>query len=268
MSAAEPEPRDEQDGEIVVDAIVDAGVLERYLDAIHAIADEAKVHFSDDGLKSTLVDPANVAMTEVALAPRAFEAYDAGTVTMGVNVEALLNRLDVAGAGDLARLRIDMQSRLCKLTIDNIDQSIRLIDPDSIRKEPDMPDLAEQWSTDVTLGARDISVAVSVVDKIADHIIVESDPEADQPFRFVGEGDVDDAVVRFGHDELVDGEVDAVSSSLLGLEYLANIIDPIPSDAEVRLQHGEDHPVRFDWDDQDGALDVGVIIAPRIQSEG
>jgi len=268
MPTTEPRPRDEQDGEIVVDAIVDADVLTRYLDAIHAIAGEAKINFSDDGLQSALVDPANVAMTEVSLAPRAFEAYDSGTVTMGVNIASLLDRLDVASAGDLVHLRIDMQSRRCEITIDNIDQSVALIDPDSIRQEPDIPDLEDEWTTDITLKSRDLEVAETVIEKISDHLRLESDPDTDQPFRFVGEGDIDDAVVRFGHDELVDGDVDAQASSLLTREYLAAIIDPIPADAEVRIQHGQDYPVAFDWSAEDEALDVTVIIAPRIESEG
>jgi proliferating cell nuclear antigen len=267
VSAADTQPRDEQDGEIVVDAIVDAGAFEEFVEAIRSVSHESRIHFDDEGAHARMVNPSNTAFAIADLSTEAFESYDAGAVTAGVNLDVLADRLDVANAGDLVRLRVDMETRMLRLSIHNIDQSIAMIDPDAIRHEPDLPDIDDNLTADVTLPARELDVGVTVVEKVSDHIRFEADPEAESPFSVWGEGDTDDARISFGREELVDGDVPEAERSLFSTGKLVELIDPIPTDAEVRIELGTEFPMKLHWEANDGALEVLQLLAPRIESE-
>ena len=49
-------------GDAVADTIAPVDVWETYLDTLGAVVDEARIHFNDEGVSSTVVDPANVAV--------------------------------------------------------------------------------------------------------------------------------------------------------------------------------------------------------------
>jgi len=46
--------------------------LASFIDAAHALVDEAKIHATDDGLATTAVEPANVASVDGSLSAGAF----------------------------------------------------------------------------------------------------------------------------------------------------------------------------------------------------
>ncbi|MFB6170381.1 MAG: DNA polymerase sliding clamp, partial [Haloarculaceae archaeon] len=141
--------------------------------------------------------------------------------------------------------------------------TLALIDPDSIRQEPDLPDL--DLPADVVLEGRDINRAVTAADMVSDHIALGVDA-AEEVFYVDAEGDTDDVHFELGREDLIDltaGE----AYSLFSLDYLKDMNKAIPGDAEVRMELGEEFPVKLHFEFAEGQGQVTYMLAPRIQSD-
>jgi len=252
--------------EIIADMIVDSDALTQFVETFTPLVDECKVHINDDGLLGRVVDPANVAMhNPVTLDTGAFESFESpGAATIGVNLNRLAERIAAAKAGDLIQLELDMETRMLNISYRNINHSIALIDPDAIRQEPDSTDPGLPNSMTATGGA--LSEAVDACLMVSDHVGVDSRPDEEQVV-FVGDGDVDDTTVTFGHDEVVSADVAEDAFSLFSGEYVTELLDPIPKDAEVTLRFGDEFPMEWEWETSDGHQTTESMLAPRIQSD-
>ena len=135
-------------------AIVSADTLKTTLDSVSVLVDECKIHLEEDGLEIRAVDPANVGMVDLSLSADAFESYEADGGLIGVNLSRLEDIAGMADAGQLVSLELDEETRKLHIQIDGLEYTLTLIDPDSIRQEPDIPDLdlaAEGDADDVHL---------------------------------------------------------------------------------------------------------------------
>jgi proliferating cell nuclear antigen len=247
----------------VVDAIVDADVLDQFVETYLPISSEGRLHFDEDGLHAKIVDPANVAMAFTDLSTAAFESYESGEVVIGVNLERLSEALSVADSGDLAHFTVDMETRTCHLELGHVDQTIRLIDPDAIRTEPDTPDL--ELPNEVVVPAAELDTAATVGEMVSGHLAIEGDPEAEE-VRLAAAGDIEDSTVTLGHDQTSDANVTEATQSVFSIEYVADLVDPIPSDADVTVSFGDEFPMTWEWTASDGDQRTTTMIAPRIQS--
>lgn len=248
--------------------IIQVDVLEQWFAVFDPLVNETRILIDEDGWHGAMVDPANVAMIrQCDLAPRAFESYDTpGTVRVGVNIERFLDALGPAASDDLVQISLDMETMHFEVEYRTVEQSIALIDPDAIRNEPDTPDL--DLPNRVATTGDYLDEAVTVADLVGDHLFVQCDPDADPPIRLYSQGDTDDAGVRWSHDETGDGtELTAATESLFSLEYMKELVDPIPGDATVTLTCGDEFPIIMDWTAAAGDLSVRQMCAPRIQSD-
>ena len=258
--------------EVVFDAIAEKEVPQRLLDVFTPIVDEAKLHFNDDGIHTRAVGPSNVAMAYVDLSAAAFASYDSpGTVTQGANLHTLDERLSLGDTGDLVNLSLDMETRtlavdLQSTDVNTISQSVALINPDSVRQEPDLPEI--ELPNQVVLTGKQLDTVATAVDMVSDHIDIIGDEDGGQ-IVFVGEGDTDDTEVDFGREELGDpSQINESVGSLFSMDYFEKAVKPIPNDTEVTVEWGDNMPVRVSWTDLDGHLDVQQNIAPRIRNGG
>ena len=122
-------------------AIVEASTLTDALDSVRVLVDECKIHLNEGGLAIQAVDPANVGMVSLDLQVSAFESYDADGGVIGVNLTRLEDIAGMANSGDLVHLELDEETRKLNIRFDGLSYTLALIDPDSIRQEPDIPDL-------------------------------------------------------------------------------------------------------------------------------
>jgi len=250
---------------VVFEGIVAADTIQQYVDTIGALVAECKLHIGDHGVRTSAVEAANVAMwLDTTLAPRAFESFECpGQATVGVNLERLDELLGGANSDDLVNLRLDMETRKLHIEYRTISHTMALIDPDSIRSEPDGPDL--DLPNTVTLEGRQIAEAVDAAELVSDHLAIEGHPDA-REVRVTAEGDTDETIVTYGDEEVINARVDREVESLFSIAYLESIAGPIPADAEVVVTFGEEHPVVLEFDACEGALEANAAVAPRIQS--
>lgn len=230
------------------------------------LVEEAKIHMDSDGFHITAVDAANVCMVgPVDFAPRGFEHYESsGRATVGINLVSLIDRLDPAPKDALVEFTLDMETRKLRLSYDDADLTLRLIDPDTVRSEPDPADL--DLPNTVTLTGERLNYATEITDMVSDHLFVEGRPD-DREIVFRGQGDVDDATVSYSDEGVIDAKVNEAVESVYSLDYMKALVKPIPDDAEVTLRFGNEFPLKVSWESFDGALEVRETLAPRIQSE-
>ncbi|ELZ29126.1 DNA polymerase sliding clamp [Halosimplex carlsbadense 2-9-1] len=244
-------------------AIVSADTLRTTLDSVSVLVDECKIHLEEEGLEIRAVDPANVGMVDLELSASAFESYETDGGVIGVNLSRLEDIAGMADADQLVHLELDEETRKLHIAIDGLEYTLALIDPDSIRQEPDLPDL--DLAAEIVIEGRDIDRAVTAADMVSDHIALGVN-EADEYFYVDAEGDTDDVHLELTRDDLIDLTA-GTAHSLFSLDYLKDMNKAIPKDAEVRMELGEEFPVKMHFDIAEGEGQVTFMLAPRIQSD-
>ena len=100
---------------------------------------------------------------------------------------------------------------------------------------------------------------------VSDHVALGVD-ETDELFYVDAEGDTDDVHLELGREDLIDLTA-GPARSLFSLDYLKDMNKAIPNDAEVRVELGEEFPVKMHFDIAEGQGSVTYMLAPRVQSD-
>ncbi len=244
-------------------AIVSAETLQETLDSVSVLVDECKIRLEETEVSIRAVDPANVGMVDLTLDADAFESYQADGGIIGVDLTRLENIAGMADKGQLVELELDEQTRKLEIRIDGLEYTLALIDPDSIRQEPDIPDL--DLPAEISLAGGEIDRAVTAAEMVSDHIALGVDAET-EVFYVDAEGDTDDVHVEMTADDLI-GLESGPAHSLFSLDYLADMNKAIPKDAEVTVELGEEFPVKMHFNIAEGNGRVTYMLAPRIQND-
>lgn len=244
-------------------AIVSAEVLQEALDSVSVLVDECKIHLDEDGLVIRAVDPANVGMVHLELSAESFESYEADGELIGINLTRIDDIAGMADTGQLIQLELNEETRKLHIQMDGLEYTLALIDPDSIRQEPDLPDL--DLPATIVLEGRDIDRAVKAADMVSDHIALGVDDDT-ETFFVDAEGDTDDVHFELNRDDLID-LTPGDAHSLFSLDYLKDMNRAIPNDGEITLHLGEEFPVQIHFEIAEGHGNVTFLLAPRIQSE-
>lgn len=244
-----------------------------------ALVDECRVHAGPDGLSIQAIDPANVAMTSITVHADAFDGYDApDEFVTGVNLGTLQSQLRGARMGrstsdpvaldiDTTRTRLRIEREYDLATVTRTDAFLN-IDPDSVREEPDLPEL--EYECEATIDTAAFVDAVAHIDAIGDHMAVRHEDGNLHIDESIGN---DDEVERAGRVEIPDvvtSDDGEPTGSAFSLDYLKDIADALDTALvdEVTLQFGEEIPVRiaFERTDDKTVLYEGAFLqAPRIQ---
>lgn len=244
-------------------AIVSADTLGAALDSVSVLVDECKINLTEEGLAIRAVDPANVGMVDLHLGVDAFESYETDDGQIGVNLSRLEEFVGMANSGQLVRLELDEETRKLQIQIEGLEGTLALIDPESIRKEPEIPDL--ELPATIVVEGTDIDRAVKAADMVSDHIALGVDPDAES-FYVEAEGDTDDVHLTLDREELID-LVEGDARSLFSLDYLKDMNKAINKDAEVKVELGQEFPVKLHFDIAEAQGQVTYMLAPRIQSD-
>lgn len=249
-------------------AIIDADELDTFLETISTLEylTECKLHVSEDGVETAVIDSAGVCMIESHLEAAAFESLDATEGVLGINIERLQDVLGFAGNGSMARLDYDPEIGKLVVEVDHRTFTIALIDPDSIRKEPNLDEMNLDRPAEVTIEGRDFEADVKAADLVSDHVEYAgyADPER---LLVTAEGDIDELESVYHEGDLIQADIPQGTSvtSLISLGYCKDIAKPIPADAEVTLRVGDEYPVEIAYDLEHGGTRYNL--APRIQAQ-
>jgi proliferating cell nuclear antigen len=169
----------------------------------------------------------------------------------------------MADTGQLVHFELDEETRKLHIELSGLEYTLALIDPDSIRQEPSIPEL--DLTAEVQLEGSDLERAITAADMVSDHIELGVRPD-EEIFYAHAEGDTDDVMIELDRDELIAFSA-GEALSLFSIDYMLDIKSPIDSDAELTLRLGEEFPVKIEMQFADGDGNALWMIAPRIQSD-
>ncbi|MFC7058697.1 DNA polymerase sliding clamp [Halovenus salina] len=242
-------------------ATIDATAFRNALASVEVLVEECRIHVDSDGMRLRAADPALVALVDLTLDAEQFEQYEASEAVLGVNLERLSEILSVAETGDTVRMEFDERSRKLDVEVGTLSYTLGLLDPDSIRDEPDLPDL--EPPAEVTLDGRHIDRGVKAAEMVSDHLRLAVDPDR-ETLVIAAEGDTDEVLVELGRQEvaaLSPGPAD----SLYSLDYLTAINRVIPRGQTVTLELGEEFLAGFEFVVPEADQPVTYRVAPRLQ---
>lgn len=244
-------------------AIVEASTIQDALESLSVLVDECKIRLHSDELSVRAVDPANVAMADLSLEQGAFEHYSGGGGVIGVNLNRLEDIVNMANSGDLINLELNERTRKLDIKFDGLSYTLSLIDPDSIRQEPDIPEL--DLAAEIVLEGSQIDRGVKAADMVSDHIRLRVD-DAEEALYIEADGDTDDVNLKLTREDLI-ALNSGTANSLFSLDYLKDLNKAFPSDAEITTELGDDFPVKFHFNFAEGLANTTYMLAPRIQSD-
>jgi len=274
--------------------------LRQFMKSIKTADGEGILHFDADGITATLVDPANVLMVESRIPAETFTAYrfDPDTeTTVGVGFGAFDTlfgwsrlgnqyqdgdpvRVDVADGGD----RIHLSGH-------NPDTGVGFherrfgIDPDSIRDEPEVPDLPTGITARVD-GSAFADAVGAATDCMTEHVTLTADPS--RTADGIGAWSDDDAVrgdlvmigaestrgdptekdglqtIRFADAAGIGDDPDAAGSVTLSLDYVSDISRALADRGSVSISLADDFPAVFRSTDTETGVTTTYKLGPRI----
>lgn len=251
-------------------------VIKPLLEPLTALVDEAKLRFDADGLHVRAVDAANVSMVDLHAHRQAFETYDLRAddeLLVGLNLSALESDLSKARIGvttddavwldvDGTRVRTRIEREYGGTTLTQTAESLTL-DPDSIRQEPDLPDLNTTHET--TVSPRAFAAAVNHVGGRGEaHLLVRDG-------RLVMAGGTEDPTGEYAATATFDSGVsgDDIEATAYSNDYVLDIAESI-ADAkadDVTIRWAEEFPMIAEFartDGEDTLYEGHMMLAPRI----
>jgi len=238
--------------------------LQGIFGTIGHLVDECKFRLGAEKVGARAVDPANVGMVDIQMHHRAFDSYRGDEGVLGLNVERVNSILSMGNSDSTVHLELLADVRKLKITIDGVEYTMALIDPDSIRQEPDLPDL--ELSTTIEMESSVFDRGVTASDMVSDHMGLEfSRDEA----AVVADGDTDDVNLDLLEQDGVvdyDSTADRGDSALFSLDYLKKVERMVPKNDTVTLRVGDEFPIKVHFQTADNHATVEAMIAPRIEA--
>lgn len=233
-----------------------------FVRVVHSIVDECKLQSDGETFSVRAIDPANVGMVDVEFDPDTSIPW---TETLGINMKYLSGRLQnkPRTSNNSVDVELDMALPYGSINVSeevdgrtyHLSERLGLIDPHSIREEPDFPDL----ETDATVDLPVKRLYDFLRNKPQDNHL-EFDSYGAQ-VRIGERGDTTDYTAALTFEEDV-GEAEAMYSP----DYLKSIFKGLNAVGieTVTAKWADEFPIRFFF--EEGNLSGMFMLAPRIQA--
>lgn len=236
--------------------------LNDFLNPISQLVDECRLRLEADGITVRAVDPANVAMIDISLDESAFERYRGGGTVLGINLGRLEEIIAAPADKDLISMELDDETNKLHIEAGAMDYQMALIDPDSVRQEPDFPDLDLPY--DIGITADQLDEMITTANIVSDHLAFFAE---DGRFGAAVTGDTDNAEIDYGTDDIERLDGSGEVKSLYSLDYLNEVNSGVSTDGTVTITLGDEFPLLVEWTFANTTGSGTYMVAPRIESD-
>jgi proliferating cell nuclear antigen len=241
-------------------ATITAENLKEFIEMVKTINSDIKLSITEDGIKTTAVDPANVALINAELPQNVFESYKAKPTEIGLDLHKLFDSISAASKDDKISLLVEENTSKLELQFGGFTFNIGLLDIGNI-KCPRIPAL--QLDAHVNVPSVNIQKTIKAAEKVGDFVVVQTDSKK-KMFTISTNNETDSLTGELGPSELLSVPV-ADGKCTISLEYLSSIVKSIKS-KEMSISLGNDMPLIID-----APLAIHgsahFMIAPRIESD-
>lgn len=239
------------------------GEWKAILQAIGDIAEEAMFICNQDGITFRGVDPAHIALLEIAFPKSSFEFFDCHATFFGISVSDFKNILSSASNEDRVEIVIDSPHKM-KISINGnlqMKYDLNLIERSEVNTR--IPNVVA--TSKISLSPDTLAKIMSNIERVSENVTISSIPEK---IQFSGSGNIGKAEVDLekGNAELFLLEVTQVSSSMYSLEFMAKIIRNIgKASTNVNMEYGTATPMHMLFE-MPSMTKVEYYLAPRIEN--
>ena len=235
-------------------------LLSRAVEIISELVNEVRIKVNESGLSITAMDPANVSLVGFILPKKSFSKFEAGTETLGINLDNLKQVLKRCGSG--SSLLMEKRDNFLEIQIrDRIRRNfiLSLIDIES--NDIDFNSKVEkmEFSSSVELNSIDLVDSIEDCSIVSDScsFIIEND-------RFIIEArGLNSARSEFSGDE---ARINAENCrARYSLEYLQKFIKGARLCDKTLLEFANDHPLKMEFRNE--FMELKFVLAPRVENE-
>jgi proliferating cell nuclear antigen len=236
-------------------------VLKGIIDVTSPLVNEVKLNITPKGISLRAVDPAHVAMVDLEVKNKAFEAFKASEMELGVDMDKLSSIMRLSSSGDMVSLEYDEDTNRLIVKIGNLVRKMGLIDTAGM-PDPKMPNL--NLPGKVVLKSSELNQGVRASEAVSDHLALTVSKDN---FELFAEGDTDTVNLKLPKKLLVELNTANKYKSLFSIDYFSNMIKPVKGEDPITILLGNDNPIRVEFDIADNKGHVTYLLAPRIESE-
>ncbi|NOZ59537.1 MAG: proliferating cell nuclear antigen (pcna) [Euryarchaeota archaeon] len=242
--------------------LADPKILKSSIDAISNMIDEASIVVSQDGIALRAMDPAHVALVDFKMNREAFEEYSVEEMlTLGIDLDRLNTILKRAGASDRIELTTTEAGDALRITLSN--SATRRFDLPLIdvgEEELRVPQL--EFPAKVEIDPKVLSEGIKDAEIVSDHVTLRVDGEA---LYISARGDLGNVEVRVDKEQAISFSCEEPCRSMFSIEYLKDMVKAGDIASTVRINLGNDIPVKLDF--LAPSVSLSFLLAPRIESE-
>lgn len=242
------------------DVTISATALQTTVRALAAVVDEATFVINEDGLSAKAVDPANAALASITVSEGAFIEYDVSDAELGIDLRRLVELISMAGKDDTIKLGLDDHTHKLSITMGGLEYTMALLDPSSMRKSPDVPELA--LPAEIKLSSSKFKQMVKAAGMVGENMVIGVTGEN---VYMEATGDSDTVRLDLVTEDLI-SLVSADVSGIYSLDYLNDMSKGIGASSEITIGLGRDLPTLIDFSPYP-RCDVTYLLAPRIEPE-
>jgi len=237
------------------------GELKKILNAVTVLIEEARVFLENDEVLIRGTDPAGVGIVQITISEDAFENPEIRQASRCLDFTELTDMVNTADAD--ADVRIQVHEHDIEIDVLDLDFSLTLIDAEALDSDQAIPDL--ELPAKVVISSSAFKRGIKAGNLVAEHIefgISETDPA----FYMRARGNNNEVVMEKKEEDLGALTTDSVSSTY-SLDYLTEICGSIPTDTNIRINLGDDHPTEISFDLVNGNAMATYFLAPRLNPD-
>lgn len=235
--------------------------LKTILNAVTVLVEEARVFLENDEVVIRGTDPAGVGIVQITISEDAFENPEIRQASICLDFTELNDMVNTADAD--ADVHIQVHEHDMEIDVLDLDFSLTLIDPEALDSNQAIPDL--DLPAEVVISSSAFKRGIEAGNLVAEHIefgISGTDPA----FYMRARGDSNEVVMEKKEEDLGALTADSVSSTY-SLDYLTEIRRSIPTDTNIGINLGVDHPAEISFELVDGNATVTYFLAPRLEPD-
>ena len=235
-------------------------LMREIVDLLSVLTEEAKMSWGEKGLTVNVVDGSHVALLSATISDACFETYEVEPVEIGLELGKLRDLLTLAGPSDLVEIDYDDAVGAVNVRVGEVHRILRGLDTGTMQ-DPKLPVL--DFDCSAAIGAEKLSRALRAAKFVGELVDLSLDSKEMRVSVTVeaGEG----VNVRFESGELSELVCPSPTQGTYSLQFLDPLTRKLASGLtqDIRVQFGENHPMRLDWISNDGGASWTFLLAPR-----
>jgi len=237
------------------------GLLTDSISTIAELIDEGLFKLGKDGISLVAADRALVAVVDFKILSSAFENYEMDEEkSIGLNITNLLSVLKRASADDKATLTL--QDSKLEIVLQNASRR-RFVLPLLDLSQEEVPPVDQlEFAVSAELKPAVLQSGIADAEIVADSVLFEASPSR---FGMRAEGDISSAQLELerGNQSLIELTGTVEVKSRYPLDYLKKMIKGAKIADSVKLNWGQDYPMKLEFKSKDKAQ-LSFILAPRV----